>query len=547
MSRVLLNHLLDETASKTPDNLAVKMEDRSITYGELLKRSNILANLLMHIGFEPGNVAGVFLNKSIEAVVSMFGVLKAGGAYIPLDSFYSPLSRIKNIIKISQAKFIISDRMNWEKLLVNTTEEDCFLAELKVILVAHDGIDFINIDSPTLEHGVLFSSCSSADLLNHIQTIDDDLAYILYTSGSTGTPKGVMLTHLNALTFVKWALSYFKPTKEDVFSNFAPFHFDLSVFDIYVCIAVGGTLNLLPSKLASNPRAIVEWISNSGITILYSVPSMWISILNFAGIGHGSFKSLKQVLFAGEVFPPKYLKQLMEMIPHAEFYNLYGPTETNVCTCYHVAGVELVGDRPVPIGSPCDNTGILVLNNEGELAVSGELGELLVRGSIVTKGYYRDSEKTDAAFMKSTLSNYNGAMFYKTGDIVMVCDENIFEYIGRKDFMVKCSGFRVELQEVEYALYKNLFIEEAVVVPIIEEGKDNIEICAVLKLKENEGFSIIKLKKFLSDILPKYMIPQVILTTGSIPKNANGKPDRQKVSAWASEKVKSLYGGDLEC
>lgn len=545
MNKYLLHHLLDEAAMKFPDKKAFVYGENSITYKELEYKSNQLANMLVDIGFKPRNVVGIYLNKSIEAIIAIFAVLKAGGAYVPIDSHYSPMTRIKNIIKLSQAEFIISDTTQWKVLESSfEAEEEDILRSIKVIFA--DGIN--GVAQPSTESfniKEIISGCyfyadyensTYPQLRKEPEITSDDLAYILYTSGSTGQPKGVMLTHLNAMTFINWSLSYFKPNSSDIFSNFAPFHFDLSIFDIFVSVGAGACSNLLPFQLSSNPRAIVDWLSKSNITYMYSVPSVWVSIMNYATIRQEDLKNLKHILFAGEVFPPKYLKKLMEILPHTLYYNLYGPTETNVCTYYQVKSIDDVTDRPVPIGQACANTEVLVLNERDELVAEGEEGELLVKGSIVTKGYYKDEEKTKSAFRKSPMPYHNGALLYRTGDIVRRCKDNIYEYVGRRDMMVKCSGFRIELQEIEHALYKHTSIEEAVAVPVYDEKRENTSIYAIVKIKAGESFSVTNIKKFLIDILPKYMIPEFIESIDEMPKNSNGKIDRQKVKVIINEK-----------
>ncbi|HEX2924825.1 MAG TPA: amino acid adenylation domain-containing protein [Ruminiclostridium sp.] len=535
MSRYLLQHLLEETSSKYPDKNAIVSGQDTITYKSLDEKSCCLANMLFNMGFKPRNVVGVYLPKSIEAIISVFAILKAGGAYIPLDSCYSPQARINKIISLSEMEYVISNTLQWKSMLDSLGDDKAMLEKIKVIFL--DKLDFPG-KSVTLEPvGIDFGeNCFYYDesmihvSLQSTNITDTDLAYILYTSGSTGTPKGVMLTHLNAMTFINWSLSYFKPKGNDIFSNFAPLHFDLSIFDIYVSIAAGGCLNIVPFQISSNPRALLEWISKSKITYMYSVPSVWVSILNYTNIKQDDLPELKKVLFAGEVFPPKYLNKLMEILPQASFYNLYGPTETNVCMYYHVKSRDEVNDRPVPIGSACENTEILVLN-ENDLPVNeGEEGELLVRGSIVTQGYYKERERTLSAFRRSPLGIHNGKLFYKTGDIVRKCADDIYEFVGRKDFMVKCSGFRVELQEIEHALYQNETIEEAVVVPVTSCRKDTVSICAVVKMREGSSFSVSGIKNFLVGILPKYMIPESIECIEELPKNSNGKVDRVKIA-----------------
>ncbi|MBU1170680.1 MAG: amino acid adenylation domain-containing protein [Proteobacteria bacterium] len=533
MTPFLLQHLLLESTLKYPDNIAFRYEDQSITYRQLETKSSRLANMLRNKGVKPGDPVGIYLTKSLEAIVSFFAVLKAGAVYIPLDSMYSPPERIAGIIKLSDARHMITHEQLWHTLKNDLKNHGQNLESLTVVL------------TDNLLGGTHTDRQGSTDvrLIHYDDSFDDnppdiqgmtdmDLAYILYTSGSTGKPKGVMISHVNALTFINWALDCFKPQEGDVFANHAPLNFDLSVFDIYVSVASGACTCLVPFHKASNPRALIQWISENKISYWYSVPQVWITILNYASIEKEKLSHLSHILFAGEVFPTVYLKKLMGLLPEASYYNLYGPTETNVCTFYHVKDKESLGLRPVPIGRACSNYQIIVLNDHDQPVAEGEEGELHVRGSGVTSGYYKDPERTNAVFKKSPLASHHGAFLYKTGDIVVKREQNTYEYVGRKDFMVKCSGFRIELPEVEHALFQYEAIEEAVVVAHSDKEMGNSRLHAFVTSKPGNDLSIIQLKKHLTTILPRYMVPDIIEQVQEIPKNSNGKTDRQTIKGW---------------
>lgn len=593
----LLHHYLEQTAARLPDKTVIRDGSRAITYGELNRLSDALARQLHILGMKHGEPVGIYLNKSIEAITAMFAVLKAGGAYVPLDAQYSPVSRVMTILKASGLALLVSDLIHIKALKEALPAETCLPpAGLKAVLmdmppsdsiaewsVSSGPIDTVLFDpyspgsvkipvasvdpvssvaqtstvapvaqvaqasavtqvapvAPRTSPGDQAGTTDSLEMLAKEEQSDTELAYILYTSGSTGTPKGVMLSHLNAKTFIAWALAEFKPDESDQFSSIAPLHFDLSVFDIYVAIACGGTVHLAPA--AGNPRAFLAWLRESMITYVYSVPSVWTAIMNYAGLAKGDLPRLTNVLFAGEVFPPQALRSLMEHLPHAAFYNLYGPTETNVCTYYPVTSAAGISERGVPIGKACAGTEVIALNENGEELSAGDTGELLVRGPIVTTGYYKNPELTAAAFAQGPQTRHNTSLFYRTGDLVRLTISGDFEYLGRKDLMIKLAGFRIELPEVEQALFRHSQVSEAVVVPVCDGDRLNAKsLTAFLTLKEGEKPGIVAIKNFLTSLLPRYMIPEGIVFLDAMPRNGNGKADRLKLTKLAGEGYK--YG-----
>jgi len=529
MAVLLLQHLLERTAGRYPEKIAVVDGDRCITFDELNAVSNQVAGQLIACGCKGGETVAVYLPKSIEAVIAFFGVLKAGCAYVPLDAHYSPPKRIKTILELNNSGILITDENHFERLSLTESKP-----ERKILLV----------DTLLSEKTVRCRSGNAEDreyleyLLRNVSgkvpeithSIDENsLAYVLYTSGSTGIPKGVMITHRNALTFINWAVDCFRPEPETVFANHAPFHFDLSVFDLYVPFAIGGSVHLIPSNVMNNPRALVEWIAVRKIQVWYSVPSVWTAILNYTSINATSFKELRMILFAGEVFPPKDLNMLMQLFPDKRFFNLYGPTETNVCTYHEVVSADEIGNDAVPIGKACKNTNVQAFDEEMREVPVGDVGELYVNGPGVFIGYYGDDKRTYNAFKKVSMENVE-QRWYATGDLVRRISSDTYRYVGRKDLMVKCSGFRIELPEIEKTLLQYAEIRDAVVIPVYREQRGMFMLKAFLCLRPSAECTVQNIKNWCGEQLPRYMIPEVITILDELPKNSNGKTDRQRLT-----------------
>jgi amino acid adenylation domain-containing protein len=367
----VLQQLLSKSAKSYPEKPAVWARGKSITYRELDERSNQVAHLLQKRGIQKGDRVGLFFPKSLESIVSMLGVLKAGGVYVPLDP-QAPADRVGYIIGNCGIRILITTLNKRAEL----SDETRGLLEASILVEGEgNGRDLI-----------AWSSLSEfpATHAPNVALVETDLAYILYTSGSTGRPKGVMLSHQNALTFVEWCAEEFDVRSEDRLSNHAPLHFDLSVFDVYNTLEAGATVYLITEDLALFPTSLSSFIENQKITIWYSVPSALMLLLLHGRLTPEKLKSLRVILFAGEVFPMKYLRQLAEISQQSALYNLYGPTETNVCTYYKVERERLAGMEKLPIGIACANTETFSVNPDGQLAGKGEAGELYVRGPGVT-------------------------------------------------------------------------------------------------------------------------------------------------------------------
>jgi amino acid adenylation domain-containing protein len=522
----LLQQLLAKSAKAYPQKAAVWARGQSITYRELDERSNQLAHFLRQKGIQKGDRVGLFFSKSVESIVSMLGVLKAGGVYVPLDP-QAPADRVGYIIGNCGIRILIT---NGEKRAVLAPET---LSTLECCLLTEgdgEGRDVIAWSS------LAEFPAAHAPQVNLIET---DLAYILYTSGSTGRPKGVMISHQNALTFVEWCAEEFQVRSEDRLSNHAPLHFDLSVFDVYNTLEAGATVYLITEDLAVFPTSLASFIETQAITIWYSVPSALMLLLLHGRLTPEKLKSLRTILFAGEVFPMKYLRQLAEMAPAAELYNLYGPTETNVCTYYRVERERLASMEKLPIGIACANTDAFAVTDDGRRAAQGETGELYVRGPAVTYGYWADSEKTQKMCVPNRFEQNFEEKMYRTGDLVTMAEDGNHYFLGRRDSMIKSRGYRIELGEIESALLSHPGVREAAVLAVPDEIVGN-RIRAVVAIHVPDSLKPLELQQHCATRVPKYMIPELIELCVELPKTSTGKIDRVKLAKDSTKEPASV-------
>jgi amino acid adenylation domain-containing protein len=511
----LLQHLLVESAKIDPDKIAVIFEGETLTYGELDDLTNKVALVLSRQGVNRGDRVGIYLNKSVSSIVSIFGILKSGAVYVPIDP-QAPVTRVSYIIDNCEIKCLLTSTAKAGELnnIVEKTRS------LETVIFSDDKQ---KIPELSVKY-VLFKEIEA--LKNQVLPIinnHSDLAYILYTSGSTGNPKGVMITHLNSLTFVNWAFHTMKVSSSDRFSSHAPLHFDLSIFDIFVAMKAGATLCLVPEKLSVFPTRLASWIEKHKISVWYSVPSVLSMMVTHGQLESKNFDYLKKVIFAGEVFPVKYLRDLMKKIQHPEYYNLYGPTETNVTTYYKVPKIPDDQIVPIPIGKCCENMEVFAVSKDGKrISKPGIEGELIARGTCVAKGYWGDPERTAKVFISNPDEEHFFDQAYRTGDLVSLDEQGNFIYKGRVDHMIKSRGYRIEIGEIEAALYLHPAVTEVAVIAIPDDLITN-RIKAIIALSESNSITSSDIRMFCSEKLPKYMIPEIIEFRDKLPKTSTGK------------------------
>jgi amino acid adenylation domain-containing protein len=515
MTTRTLHQFLDVSASRFPNNVAVEeAETGSISYAELARLSDRLRDRLREMGVGPGDRVGICMRKSADGVGSIFGIMKAGAAYVPTDPT-APASRNAFIFHNCAVKVAIVE----SRLLDRLGEEFKQMGFAPATIV----VDGVGAGVPLAKALDELDAVRPAPSVASVAHDPSRLAYILYTSGSTGKPKGVMLSHGNAFCFVDWCSDVFRPNEHDRFSSHAPFHFDLSILDIYVSLKSGATLVLVEEQLGKEPTRLAPWIAQKKITVWYSAPSILSLLAQFGKLEEQDYSSLRLVLFAGEVFPIKYLKLLKSLWPHPRYFNLYGPTETNVCTYYEVP--RLIPEsqaEPVPIGKACPYCEPLVVDESGSEVPRGSEGELCIAGSSVLAGYWDLPENTAKAFLPG-----RDIRWYRTGDIVVELSDGNYKFLGRRDRMIKKRGYRIELGEIEMALYRHPAIKEAAVLAFPDS--DGVPIKAFMSTRDGSKLSMIELKKFCSENLPLYMVPDLFCYLDSLPKTSTDKIDYQKL------------------
>ncbi|MBI3810672.1 MAG: amino acid adenylation domain-containing protein [Nitrospirae bacterium] len=515
----LLQHLLTSGALRDPDAMAVVCRGARLTYGQLERSSDRMARLLCEEGVRPGDRVGIFFPKSAETLTAIFGILKAGAVYVPIDP-KGPAQRAAYIIRDCGIQVLLTAAKQ-KSLLTQILRE---AAPLRLLLFMDTAASMESTDSRSGR--VLAWPEAQAAVTEgrpDLPTIHTDLAYILYTSGSTGRPKGVMLSHLNAMTFVDWAVSYFELRPKDRLSNHAPMHFDLSVFDLFASFKAGASVFPIPEEITFFPIQVAQFIQDHRLTVWYSVPSALIQLLQHGELQRFDLSGLRSVLFAGEVFPVKYLRMLKAALPAAKLFNLYGPTETNVCTVHPVQ--DLAADQAIPIGKACANAAVVAMNENNEPIQAGETGELCVSGPTVMKGYWGHPDLTAAVLVPGPAEGGGTESVYRTGDLVTINEKGEYLFIGRRDHMIKSRGFRIELGEIEAALVDHPGVQEAAVVAIPDEEAGN-RIKAVIVPTAVATLTREEIETHCAKRLPRYMIPEIIEFCKALPRTSTGKMDK---------------------
>lgn len=489
----VLNYI-ENSASLYPDKLAIICEDEKITYKNLIKSSRSVGTFIANLKIFKKPII-IFMDKGIDTSISFLGSLYAGCSYCLVNPEF-PHNRILDIKSVLNSPLVITDD------------------------------DHLNLACELFENVVNISDIKNTtiniELLNiiHDKVIDYDPVYINFTSGSTGVPKGVVVSHRSIIDFMREFTRLFGINDTDIIGNQAPFDFDVSVKDIYAAFFTGATLVIIPKSYFSNPAKLLDYLVDKNITNLTWAVSALCLITTFHGLDYKVPKSVRRVIFSGEVMPMKHLNIWMEKLPNTMFVNVYGPTEIT-CNCtYHILDRNRIYEDKIPIGKHFPNERVMLLDdNSKEITKPHEKGLICVSGTALALGYYNNKEKTNEVFITNPLVSEYQEMMYNTGDLGEYNEFGEIVFCGRKDFQIKYQGHRIELEEIERAMMKiNGIIRSCV---IFDEEKSKLY-----------GFYIGDMDKKnlhlkLKETLPVFMIPTKLIKVEEMPLTKNGKIDRK--------------------
>ena len=515
-----LQDAISARAEARPEATALVWEHKKLSYGELESLSNRLAHVLIDTRRDVGDRAAILIPKGFEAVIAILGALKAGAAYVPLDPAEPP-ARLARTLASAECRWILAADVDGgvirnalapeelrPKPLIGWLGEHSPLGAPPVVF-ARDDLDAFPATRPESAGG------------------PGSLAQILFTSGSTGQPKGVMIPHETILCFLDWALDYFGISAGDRIAQHAPLRFDLSTFDMFGTLRAGAELHIVPPQLNLLPHRLGKFIRDHRLTQILCVPSVLNMLAKFDVVRDGDFPELSRVLFAGEVLPTPVLAYWMRKLPQAKFTNLYGPTETTIASSYYtIPEAPTSMTEPIPIGQACGGEELLILDENLKPVTGEEIGDLYIRGCGVTNGYWRDPERTAAAFLADPDNPGSGRKMYRSGDRGRRGADGLIYFCGRSDQQIKSRGYRIELEEIEAALNAQDDLFESAVVAVESSGFEGHLICCAYVPSADADLDESELRSRLGALIPSYMLPMRWIRYEVLPRNSNGKVDR---------------------
>ncbi|SHI51856.1 amino acid adenylation domain-containing protein [Algibacter luteus] len=509
-----LVQICQNSAKEFGHNDAFRYLNEVISFNDLDVKSSQLAKHLYNLGIKKGDRVGILMPRCLETAIAVYGILKSGAAYVPIDPF-SPLERAKFLIEDCGIKHVITIPQQIKKIK-------------KLTLKNKNLTSIVGISNEEGFKSITWEDVFKISLKNYVPAniLGEDLSYILYTSGSTGTPKGIMHTHNSALAFAELVVDLydFKPT--DKVANVAPLHFDPSILGYFSAPLAGATTVIVSDGHLKFPVSLAELMEKEQLTIWFSVPLVLVQLMLNGGIKNRDFSSLRWVLFSGEVFPTKQLRALMKIWPHAIYSNIYGPTELNQCTNYNLYEPP-IGDDTIPIGTTWGNTEFKILDENDNEVKEGEVGLLVIRSATMMQGYWNNIALTEKSMYNLEVAPGFMHVYYRTGDLVKLNNKGELLFLGRKDRQIKLRGFRIEIDEIENILLKFKGVVEAAVV--LADLKEEKELIATVLTDKNSKISTKDLEKHCNNELPVYALPSKILILDAFPRTSTGKINRKEM------------------
>ncbi len=506
---------LDRISEEKGNDVAITMREAETTYVEYKDSARAIGTYLINIIKKINTPVAVYISKSALALETYMGILYSGNYYCPIP-YESPIERAKMML------------LTLEKFYLVTSREEVSTVEKWIGKMNNERIIFLeDIDKQIVDDKLIEKTL--------VKIIDCDPAYCLFTSGSTNVPKGVVVPHRAIIDRIGWMINRFSITSENVLGNQAPFHFDASMPDIFLNIIAGSRLVISPDTLFSFVPELLAYLKENNVNTLIWVPSALVSLTYKNAVKKHLLEKLRLVIFCGEVMHNKYLNIWREIYPKTIFVNMYGPTEAAYACTFYIVNREFKDSEPLPIGKPCGNTDIILMDEKGEkIEDYNESGEICVRGSSLALGYYNNKISETFSFDEYSNQYYNE--LYHTGDIGYWNEEEELMYVGRRDGQIKHMGYRIELGEIENAVLSLSRIEHACV--LYDEDKDKI---VVFFDSDDEECDRKYILNGLLDLIPKYMHPKIICKMKRLPFNLNGKIDRRKLNEYIREGIYEEY------
>jgi amino acid adenylation domain-containing protein len=513
-----LHHLLKNAASKTPDRSALRFNGANQTYSEFAQAAAKVAHCLAAHGVRRGDPVALYMHRGFRSMAGIFGILEAGGGYVPLDSF-APTAPLAAIVRDCDVRCIITD--------------DAHLPRLREIVAGYENLDLVigcpdgnSFPCPTLSWDEI--DRQPASFLD-VGAMEEDLSVIYYTSGSTGTPKGVAHNHRSMLSNVQWARSRFGFVPEDRFSAVTSHHFDLSWLELFASIGAAGTLVLMPESTVKFGSDLASLASRERLTVWCSVPSVLIQLVQHGDLGNRDLASLRWVLFAGERMPTKHLQHLMSLVTAPKYCNMYGTTETHIAAYYPVPPLPPGYDEPLPIGRPCEHVNLMVVDGHGQALGTGQTGELVIRGPNMMDGYWRQPERTAKVVALLQIAPKLQGLCYRTGDLAHWDEAGNIHIVGRADRRVKVRGYLVDLDEIEKAMLSHPAVREAAIY-VDTADTDTGSLTAAVVFKPEVTADPGAIRAHIAAQVPAYATPQQIHVLPDLPRTGSGKISRKDLS-----------------